>query len=135
MSPRMEPPVSDVGAPFWEATKRRELVLQWCKACEAPIHYPRVFCPSCLGDDLEYRPAAGRGKVYACSTMNRPAYPGMEDRVPYVVALVELEEGARMMTNIVGCEPDTVRVGMPVQVSWEELSDGRALPVFEPKGE
>lgn len=129
---RFEPPVSEVARPFWDATRERRLVLQWCRTCEQPVHYPREVCPRCLGTELEYRPASGRGEVYAFSVMHRPGNPLMADRVPYVVALVDLEEGARMMSNVVGCEPDAVRVGQPVRVTWEPLSDGRALPQFEP---
>jgi uncharacterized OB-fold protein len=132
VSARLEPPVTEITAPFWESTQRKELVLQWCNACGAVIHYPRALCPSCLADDLEFRTASGKGTIYAFTVVHRAGNPTMETRVPYVVALVELEEGTRMLSNVVGCEPREVRVGMPVQVSWEELSDGRALPLFEP---
>lgn len=132
MSARLEPPISEASIPFWDATKQRQLVLQWCKSCDSVIHFPRAVCPSCLSDELEFRSATGRGSVYAFTVVHRPGNPTMEERVPYVVALVELDEGARMMSNVVGCEPTEVSVGMPVQVTWEELSDGRALPLFEP---
>ncbi len=125
-------PASDLTRPFWDATKDKQLLLQWCKPCNAVVHYPRVACPSCLGEDLEWRAASGSGEVYAYCVMRNPANPAMADRVPYVVALVDLEEGARMMTNIVGCTPEDVSVGMPVRVAWEDLPDERALPVFEP---
>jgi uncharacterized OB-fold protein len=86
-------------------------------------------------EELGWRPSPGRGEVYAFSVMHRAGSPFLADRVPYVVALVQLDEGARLMTNIVGCEPGAVRVGMPVSVTWEELSDGRALPQFEPRAD
>src|SRR5207244_8198135 len=105
----------------------------WCRSCNQPFWYPRAICPSCLGDDIEWRPASGKGEVYASSVMARPGNPMMAERVPYVVALVQLEEGPRLMTNIVGCDPFDVRVGQAVQVTWEALSDGRNLPLFEPK--
>ena len=123
-------PASRLTTPFWDATREKRLLLQWCKSCDEVVHYPREACPRCLGEDLEWRPASGRGDVYACCVMQRPATPGLA--VPYVVALVDLEEGARMMTNVVGCSPADVVVGMPVQVTWEALDDGRALPQFEP---
>lgn len=131
---RFEPPVSDAARPFWDATRERRLLLQWCRACDAPVHYPREACPRCLGDALDWREASGRGEVYAVSVMHRPGHPGLRDRVPYAVALVDLEEGARLMTNVVGCPPDAVRPGLAVRVTWEPLSDGRALPLFEPAG-
>ena len=71
--------------------------------------------------------------MYAFTVNHVAGNPAMEDRVPYVVALVDLEEGARMMTNVVGCAPAEVRVGMAVEVGWEDLSDGRALPVCSPR--
>lgn len=132
---RMEPPASEAAAPFWEATRDQRLVLQWCRSCDRPIHYPREACPRCLGTDLEFRPASGAGTVYACSVMHRPAHPGMADDVPYVVALIDLDEGVRLMSNVVGIEPDAVRVGQAVQVTWEALDDGRHLPLFSPKGD
>jgi len=131
---RFEPPESELTKPFWDATRERRLVLQWCNHCDEPVHYPREVCPRFMqAERLDWKPASGRGEVYAYSVMHRPGSPLMADRVPYVVALVTLDEGARLMTNIIGCEPAAVRVGMPVSVTWEELSDGRALPQFEPR--
>lgn len=130
--PRMEPPASEAGQGFWDATKESKLVLQWCKDCDRVIHYPRDACPSCLRTNLEWRPSSGKGEVYAFSVMHRAGSPMMQDQVPYVVGLVELEGGARMMTNIVGVDHEKVKVGMPVQVKWEPMSDGRNLPLFEP---
>lgn len=127
---RIEPPESEVAKPFWEASRSKELVLQWCKPCGTVIWYPRPVCPTCLGEDLEWRPASGTGEVHTFSVMHKQANPFMQP--PYTVALVQLDEGARLMTNIVNCEPDDVSVGMQVQVHWEELSDGRHLPLFEP---
>jgi uncharacterized protein len=129
---RFEPPESDDTGPYWEATRDQRLVLQWCTHCEKAIFYPRAVCPGCLGDDLEWREASGRGRVHAASVQHKPANPFMADRVPYVVALVELDEGVRMMSNVVGCEPDDVTVDMAVRVTWEALTDGRHLPLFEP---
>ena len=131
---RVEPPVSPEAEPFWEATREQRLVLPWCTRCERPFWYPRPVCPACLCPDIEWRPASGRGEVYAVSVMHRPGNPMMADRVPYPVALIDLEEGVRMMSNIVGIEADQVKVGMPVVLAWEELSDGRHLPQFEPGG-
>lgn len=131
---RIEPRSSDDTEPFWEATRERRLVLQWCTDCDRAVFYPRAACPHCLGTTLEWRPASGRGRVHAVSVQHKAANPSMADRVPYAVALVDLEEGVRMMTNVVGCPPDDVIVEMPVRVTWEPLSDGRHLPLFEPEG-
>lgn len=135
---RFEPPVGAESVPFWDATREGRLVLQWCTACVRAIFYPRAFCPHCgAGDhELEWRPAAGRATVHAAVVETRPeaagaAFSGGE---PYCVALVDLDEGVRMMTNIVGCPPAEVHSGMAVEVTWEPLSDGRRLPLFRPPG-
>lgn len=131
---RVEPPESVAGAPFWAATRRRELELPWCTRCRRPHWYPREVCPFCLSADLEWRAAAGRGTVYALTVVPKAAQPVLADRVPYVVALVELDEGVRLMTNLVGAGALGAEVGDVVRVAWEPLSDGRQLPVFELEG-
>jgi uncharacterized OB-fold protein len=125
-------PESDEGQPFWEATRDQRLVLPWCTECDAAFWYPRPACPRCASSAIEWRPASGRGVVYAASTQHQAALPALADRVPYSVVLVDLDEGVRLMSNVVGCAPDDVRSGMIVQVTWEALDDGRHLPQFEP---
>ena len=124
--------MTDEAEPFWSATERHELVLPWCTNCGQPFWYPRPVCPRCLRPGVEWRPASGRGEVYAVSVMHRAAHPGMADRVPYAVALVDLDEGVRLLTNVVGVDAVEVHVGMEVAVTWEPMSDGRNLPVFAP---
>lgn len=129
---RFEPPVGEASERFWEATKDRRFLIQWCDACAAPIFYPREVCPRCLSSDsLDWREAKGTGKIYAASVQEKPANPMMADRVPYVVALVELDEGIRVMSNVINCEPYDATVGKSVQLTWEPLSDGRHLPQWE----
>ncbi len=138
MSSRLEPDATAVSDPFWDATKEQRYLVQWCGACKAPIFYPREVCPACLSaESLEWRESSGRGTVYAVSVQHRPANPTMADRVPYVVALVEVDAGdgastVRVMTNVVNCDPLTVRIGDAVTLAWEPLSDGRQLPLFQP---
>jgi uncharacterized OB-fold protein len=127
---RLEPPASEAGRPFWDATREGRLVLPWCTACEQPIWYPRAFCPACAGSDVEWRPASGRATVYALTIEHAGQTKALA--APYVVALVDLDEGVRIMTNIVGVPPDEVAVGARVEVVWEALSDGRQLPLFTP---
>lgn len=127
---RLVPPISPAAEPFWAATRERRLVLQWCADCERAVHYPREACPRCLGEHLEFRPAAGTGEVYALSTMPVPGNPGMAGRAPYPVALVALPEGVRLLSNIVGDGALDAEVGDTVHVAWEPLPDGRHLPVF-----
>jgi uncharacterized protein len=132
---RLEPPVTEVSQPFWDATREQRLILQWCIDCNEAIFYPREVCPRCMGSALEWRPARGRGVVYAVTVENKPQNPRMFGGERFAIALVDLVEGVRMMTNVVGCAPDDVRVDMPVVLTWEELSDGRHLPLFAPPTE
>jgi hypothetical protein len=133
---RFEPPVGVEGTAFWEATRDSRLLVQWCTSCDRGVFYPRVFCPHCAAgsDALEWRTASGRATVHAAVVEHKPQAAGVNfsGGQPYCVALVDLEEGVRMLTNVVGCPPDEVRCGMPVTVTWEPLSDGRRLPLFEP---
>lgn len=129
---RFEPAMSEVTEPFWEATRNQEFLLQWCAPCDTAIFYPREVCPICLGSEgLEWRPSSGDGTVYAASVQHKPGNPLMADRVPYVVALIELAEGPRLMSNVINCPPDDVAIGAAVRLTWEALSDGRNLPQFE----
>ena len=130
----LEPPVSEVSQPFWDATRERRLLVQWCRDCDRPVFYPREVCPTCLGVDLEWRESAGTGIVHAITVEHRPQNPMFADRAPYAIALVDVAEGWRMLTNLVECDPMTVSVGTPVTVTWEPLSDGRNLPLFTPAG-
>jgi uncharacterized OB-fold protein len=129
---RPQPPESEAAAPFWDATRQHQLLYQWCTVCEQPVFFPREVCPKCLASSLEWKESTGRGTVYTFSNVHRPQMPNFILPAPYTVALVELEEGVRMMTNIINCDPNTVTVGMAVKVTWEELEDGRNLPLFEP---
>jgi uncharacterized OB-fold protein len=134
---RVEPTTSAITDPFWDATRQNRYLVQWCASCGDPIFYPREVCPGCLSaDSLEWRESSGAGTVYAVSVQYRPANPTMADRVPYAVALVEVDAGqgrtVRVMSNIVNCDPETVAIGDAVTLTWEELGDGRNLPLFEP---
>ena len=136
---RFEPPVGAESGPFWEATREGHLLVQWCTACDRGIFYPRALCPHCAAPDsaLEWRRASGRATVHAAVVEHHPAAAGarFSGGEPYCVALVDLEEGVRMLTNVVGCPPDEVRAGLALTVTWEPLSDGRQLPLFQPAGD
>ena len=116
-------------AQFWEAAARGELHLPWCVPCGAPFFYPRPLCPRCGSRELEWRRASGRGRLHAFCIQHATPLPELRDRVPFVTALVELEEGPRIMSRLVGVEPDpaAVRCEMPLVVDFEA---GR--PVFRP---
>ncbi|MPY92160.1 MAG: hypothetical protein GEV08_03570 [Acidimicrobiia bacterium] len=132
MRPRPNEP-SPVTLPFWEATGRGELLIQRCPACAAAIFYPRPACPACGNQQLGWETASGRGTVHTFSVARRPTHPKFTGDEPYVVAVVALDEGPRMTTNIVECDPGEVRIGMPVELVFDEVGeDGFALPLFRP---
>lgn len=132
MTKLLEPPESEVSTPFWDATREQRLVLPWSTVTGKAVWYPREVDPAAPDRPFDWREASGEGVVYAASVHHKTG-PGRDpDDGPYVVALVELPEGVRMMTNVVGCPPDEVTVGMPVRLVWHPLSDGRHLPMFAP---
>ena len=125
------PEVNADTEPWWLATRDRQLVLQRCQTCGHFQHYPRPLCLACRGTDLGFEPSAGLGTIYSFSIVHRSPDPGRWT-APYVVALVDLDEGPRLFTSIVGCDPADVRCDLQVTVGWRPLSDGRHLPVFAP---
>jgi len=124
------PEPTAVSAPFWDATRRRELAMQRCESCNRLVWYPRFVCPHCGGSTLRWEQLSGNGVVYAVSVHHRAALPALADKVPYSVVLVDLDDGVRLMSNVFGPAP---AVGDRVGVKWAPLDDGRNLPVFETK--
>lgn len=118
MSDRPYPELDPETRPFWEALAEGRFELQRCTACGRHVFYPRLVCPHCGGGPLEWVSASGRGTVHSFTVVHR-APPAFAAEVPYVVALVDLEEGPRMMTRLLGAEPAEVHIGMPVQVAIE----------------
>ena len=133
MSARLIPPSSELTQPYWDAARRGELLVQQCGECDQRPFPPRAHCPDCGSVDLQWRPVSGRGTVYTFTIARRPPHPVFADHCPMAIAVVELEEGPRMISNILGCDPAAVEIGMAVEVSFEELDDSDvALPVFVP---
>jgi uncharacterized OB-fold protein len=122
------PEPTAVSAPFWAATREHELHMQRCADCARLVWYPRFGCPHCGHEVLRWERLSGRGVVHAVSVHHRPALPALADKVPYSVVLVDLDEGARIMSNVFGPPP---AVGDAVRVVWTSLPDGRNLPTFE----
>ncbi|NUP66014.1 MAG: Zn-ribbon domain-containing OB-fold protein [Nonomuraea sp.] len=120
--------------PFWDGTAAGELRIQRCQTCARHYFYPRPSCPHCGSDDVEWVRATGRATLYSYVINHRPA-PGFEGEGPYAIAVVELEEGVRMMTNIVGVAntPDDLPLDMELQVVFEQRGDVH-VPLFEPAG-
>jgi uncharacterized OB-fold protein len=130
---RLPPTVTPDTQFFWDAAKERRLVIQRCTECGALRHPPRPMCPRCNSLSWDAVPASGRGTVFSFVMPQHPQYPWFE--YPYVVALVELDEGTRIVTNLVDVAPEAVTIGMPVAVCFEEFDDGLVLPQFAPAGE
>lgn len=128
--PRPLPRPTPVTQPFWDAAKRHELLIQQCPACAAHVFYPRENCPRCGSLDLAWVRAKGTGTVYSFTVARRPTHPAFA--APYVIAIVELDEGPRLTANIVACDPDTVRIGMGVRATFEDVDADTTLVMFEP---
>ncbi|MDP2727573.1 MAG: Zn-ribbon domain-containing OB-fold protein [Dehalococcoidia bacterium] len=126
------PPITDDTKPFWDGCKRHELLLPKCKACNRIHYYPRMYCPHCMSDDLEWIKASGKGRVYSFTVVHLPPRPAFAPDVPYTVAVIELQEGVHMMSNVVQCPPENVKIGMPVQVVFDDVTEEITLPKFKP---
>ena len=119
--------------PFWDGCREGVLRLPWCRACGRPHFFPRALCPHCLGTDLEWRAASGRGRVWSHSTVRLSFWgKAFDDSLPYVVAMVELEEGVRILSSIVDCKPEDVAIGMAVRVTYDTVTPEVTLPRFRP---
>jgi len=120
--------------PFWVAAREHKLVCARCASCGTFRMPPTPFCPNCNSQDTEWPELSGRATVYSFTIVRHPVTPELAANVPYVIGLVDLDDapGARMFTNIVDCDPDTVYVGQPVQVVWDDVADGVTMPRFTP---
>lgn len=125
------PTPTPVSRRFWEAAAAGRLELQRCEDCGLTIHYPRVICPRCWSQRIEWAPVSGRGTVKTFTVVHRAGHPAWQPDAPYVTALVELEEGPTMLSNIVDVDPPAVRVGMPVRVVFRSTGTV-TLPQFAP---
>ncbi len=119
--------------PFWEYCRKHELRMQKCTQC-GYIRYPvSVLCPKCHSMEAEWVRLSGRGKVFSFVVVRYVYNKAFANDVPYALASIELEEGPRMMSNIIGCKLEDIRVDMPVQVYFEDVTDEFALPMFKPR--
>jgi uncharacterized OB-fold protein len=127
---RMRPPLGHDNQWWWDGIARGELLIQKCSSCGTLRHPPRPMCGQCQSIAWEGQAAAGRGTVYSFTTMHHPKIPGFE--YPLVCALIELAEGTRLLSNVVECPPETVRIGMPVELVMTAVDDEMTLPLFRP---
>ncbi|MFJ4711431.1 Zn-ribbon domain-containing OB-fold protein [Streptomyces sp. NPDC088785] len=138
--PRFDlPDVDAFTRPYWTAAAAGTLLLRHCAGCGRGHHYPREFCPYCWSEDVGWRPASGRATLYTWSVVHRNDLPPFGERTPYVAAVVDLAEGPRMMTEVVECAHDALRVGMDLEVCFrvdgdaDGPGDGATVPVFRPR--
>ena len=118
--------------PYWESCRRGDLVIQRCEKCGQYQFYPRGICANCWSTDISWVKSSGRGTVWTYTVTYQNRTQGFAQEVPYVLALVELEEGVRMFSNIVECNPRDVTVGMPVEVTFVQATDRISVPFFKP---
>ncbi|MEI9992005.1 MAG: Zn-ribbon domain-containing OB-fold protein [Rhizomicrobium sp.] len=127
-------PVPDPeSAPFWEGTRRHKLLIQQCGNCGRNRFPPTTFCSHCRSDAVRWLEASGRGKVFSWIVVRHPVPKDVyASDVPYVVAIIELDEGVRIVSNIVECDPSDVRAETPVRVIFRDVTDSVTLPLFVP---
>ncbi len=119
--------------PFWAGTKERKFPIRHCQACGRNHFYPRHYCPHCWSDRCEWQPVSGCGRVYSYTVIHHNDVPPFKDMLPYIVALIDLDEGVRVTSNLVECTPEIVHVGMPVEVIYEQITEEITLPQFRPR--
>ena len=118
--------------PFWDGCAKEQLLLQQCSRCQTFWHPPGPICPNCLSSAYEWVPASGRGSVYTFSVVRHPFRRAWEPLVPYVLAVIELAEGPRVLSNVIDVAPEGVEIGMPVDVTFQRISETITLPLFRP---
>ena len=126
-------PISpELTRPFWEAAKRHELVMPRCTTCDHLFFYPRSECPRCLSNHLEWVRVSGRGRLHTYTIVYQPANAAFRDDTPYIYAVVQLDEGPRMVSNVVQCDLDVVKVDMPLEAIFDDVTPECTLVKFKP---
>jgi len=121
---------SELTQPFWDGARARRLLVQRCNACRRTFFRPEIACPHCLSQDWQWTESSGRGTVYSFSVVHRP--PTQAFAVPFIFAVITLEEGWVMFSNLIGLEPEDARIGMAVEVTFHDLENGLTVPLFRP---
>ena len=130
--PLPRPLSPELTRPFWEAAKRHELVIPRCTICDHLFFYPRSECPRCLSNHLEWMQASGRGRLHTYTVVYQPANAAFRDDTPYIYAVVQLDEGPRMVSNVVQCDIDAVRIDMPLEAIFDDVTPEWTLVKFKP---
>jgi hypothetical protein len=126
------PGMTELTAPYWDAARAGRLVVQECRSCYQAWHPPLPRCPHCHSAGLGWRAVSGDGTVYTYTVVRHPTHFAFADEIPYVLAIVELAEGPRLVTALTGVAPDEVHAGQPVHAVFREVAEGVTLPYFEP---
>jgi hypothetical protein len=129
------PEITPVNQPFWDGARAGKLMMQRCQDCRSWVFCPRPICVECNGERLEWVAVSGRGKVFAFTVIREvvgQALRGFAPDIPYVTAWIDLDEGPRFCSNIVGCPIEKVKIGMDVEVVFEDSGEGVTLPKFKP---
>jgi uncharacterized OB-fold protein len=126
--PRLSPDNQE----FWAGCRRHELLLPFCDACGKPHLPPGPVCPFCFSDRLDWRRASGRGVVTSWTVVHQPWFPAFKAELPYNIIQVELAEGPRLTANLVGAANDVLRVGLPVEIVFDDVAPDMTLPRFKP---
>jgi uncharacterized OB-fold protein len=126
------PTIEDESREYWHAATEGRLMIARCGSCQRVHHYPRAICPFCWSDDVAPVPASGRATLYTYSVVYVNDLAPFRDRLPYVAAVVDLAEGPRLMTTVVGCEPGDLRIGMSLRSEPQPMADGIVATVFRP---
>ena len=130
------PEITPVTQPFWEAAANGKLVMQRCGDCRSWVWCPRPACVECGSEKLAWTPLSGRGQVFAFTVIREVvgrALRGFAGDIPYVTAWIDLDEGPRICSNVIGCAIEQVKIGMPVEVVFEKAGPGISLPKFRPR--
>jgi uncharacterized OB-fold protein len=126
------PNINPETLPFWEGTKRHELLIQKCRSCGSFRFYPRSICPQCLSYEADWVKVSGHGQIYSFTVSYRARSQGFKADAPYNIAIVELEEGVRLMSNIVECVNAELKIGLPVEAVFEDVTPEITIPRFRP---
>lgn len=130
--PKPLPVITEESRPFWEGCRQGKLLLQYCDRCQQYQFYPRLYCMQCGAENPRWVEASGRGVIYSYTIIRQNKSPEFADDTPYNVAIVQLEEGPRMLSNVVDIAPAELRVELPVTVVFDRVTDTISLPRFRP---
>jgi len=124
-----EPTPTWLTQPYWDATAKHTLIRPKCSACGTSFFSPQIACPKCTSEKWTWEQSSGRGEIFSAATVHKPPHPGIE--VPYVFAVVKMDEGWNILTNIVKCKPEEATIGKRVKVNWDRKVGNFVVPCFE----